>query len=197
MTLYTPGPGGGACTFGAADTVQVASINEAQWAGSAVCGACVRVTGPLGSTVVRIVDQCLGCPNTGLDLSQDAFAAVADPNVGLAQGSWEFVPCEVTGNVSWFFRAGSSAFFLTMQVRNHRHPIASLEIRGSGGAAFQVMERQPSNAFSASPVGAAAFTPPITVRATDVFGNVVEEQFADILADQTAPGTGQFAAQCN
>ncbi|KMT03545.1 hypothetical protein BVRB_8g192220 [Beta vulgaris subsp. vulgaris] len=35
-----------------------------------------------GSVTVRVVDLCPGCSANGLDLSQEAFSMIADPNAG-------------------------------------------------------------------------------------------------------------------
>ena len=134
-------------------------MNAEQYAGSAVCGACARVDGPLGSVTVRIVDQCPECLRGHLDLSLEAFAKVADPTLGRVDVSWQLVPCDVTGPMRFCYKEGSSAFWTAIQVRNHRLPIQLLEIEKSGS--FKIIEREDYNYF-VDPSGAGAL--PITVR---------------------------------
>ncbi|KAG1330805.1 EG45-like domain containing protein [Cocos nucifera] len=71
----------------------IAAANDAIYANGAACGRrySVRCTGETNagvphpckgtSVVVNIVDHCAGCRAT-LDLSQEAFAAIADLDAG-------------------------------------------------------------------------------------------------------------------
>lgn len=71
----------------------IAAASDAIWDNRAACGRNYRVTctGPTnqgvpqpcrGSVVVKVVDYCPpGCAGT-IDLSQEAFAIIADPNAG-------------------------------------------------------------------------------------------------------------------
>ncbi|KAK4404476.1 EG45-like domain containing protein [Sesamum angolense] len=76
------------------DGVMIAAASDAIWDNSAACGRKykIRCTGPTNegvphpctgqSVVVRIVDYCpSGCSGT-IDLSQEAFAVIADPDAG-------------------------------------------------------------------------------------------------------------------
>ena len=62
-----------------------------------------------------------------LDLSESAFAKIADPKDGRISISYELVSCKVTGNIAYHFKDGSSKFWTAIQVRNHRVPISKLE----------------------------------------------------------------------
>ncbi len=57
------------------------------------CGQCVVVTGPMGTVKVRIVDLCPGCAFGGLDLSRQAFEAIAPLSAGRVKISWYAVAC--------------------------------------------------------------------------------------------------------
>ncbi|CAK9139500.1 unnamed protein product [Ilex paraguariensis] len=89
-TVYVPS----AC-YGFEDQgTMIAAASEALWNNGAVCGRRYRVTctGPTnqgvpqpcrgGSVTVRVVDRCPGCAANGLDLSLEAFSAIADPAAG-------------------------------------------------------------------------------------------------------------------
>jgi expansin (peptidoglycan-binding protein) len=83
-----------ACFGNAEEGTMIAAASEAFWDGGAACGdsyavSCTGATNQgvphpcTGRTVtVRIVDLCpAGCRGT-IDLSQEAFAAIADPDAG-------------------------------------------------------------------------------------------------------------------
>ena len=165
--------GSGNCSFEASpDDLMVAAINGAEWDGSAPCGACAEVAGPAGTAVVRIVDQCPGCAAGDLDLSREAFAAIADPAQGRVPITWRFVGCEVEGAIRYRFKEGSNPFWTAFQVRNHRHGIAEVAARPAGGE-WRTVPRESYNYFvSAKGLGEG----PISVRITDVHGQVVEDE---------------------
>ncbi|KAL5699367.1 EG45-like domain containing protein [Ranunculus cassubicifolius] len=94
-TYYTPPYVPSSC-YGFQDNgVMIAAASEAIWNNRAACGRMYRVTctGPTNQGVpqpcrgngvtVKIVDLCPspGCQAT-IDLSQEAFSMIADPNAG-------------------------------------------------------------------------------------------------------------------
>lgn len=164
--------GSGSCSFGASpDDLLVAAINGADWTGSAHCGACVEVEGPAGTVVVRIVDKCPGCAEGDLDLSREAFAVIADPELGRVPIRWAPVGCDVEGPVRYRFKDGSNPHWTAFQVRNHRHGIATVEARRAGGE-WRSIGREPYNYF-VTPKGLGAG--PIAIRITDVHGQTIED----------------------
>jgi expansin (peptidoglycan-binding protein) len=92
QATYYNADGTGACGFPASTNLFVAAMNGTQYK-KADCGRCVAVTGPKGSTVVRIVDLCPGCKSGGLDLSTQAFSAIANLSAGRVAITWHFVTC--------------------------------------------------------------------------------------------------------
>ncbi|XP_059440023.1 EG45-like domain containing protein [Corylus avellana] len=88
-TVYVPS----AC-YGYEDQgVMIAAVSDALWANGAACGRMYSVTctGPTnqgvpqpcrGTVTVKVVDRCPGCDANNIDLSQEAFSAIADPNAG-------------------------------------------------------------------------------------------------------------------
>ncbi|KAL6973408.1 EG45-like domain containing protein [Sarracenia purpurea var. burkii] len=93
-TYYTPPYVPSSC-YGYQDNgVMIAAASDVIWDNRAACGRMYRVTctGPTNqgvpqpcrgqSVVVKIVDYCpAGCQGT-IDLSQEAFNIIADPNAG-------------------------------------------------------------------------------------------------------------------
>jgi expansin (peptidoglycan-binding protein) len=195
-----PGEHGGEATYYAADgsgncsfdptpgDLMVAALNTADYDGAAACGACAAVDGPDGSVTVRIVDRCPGCATGDIDLSQQAFERIAPRAVGRIPVSWRFVPCEVDGPLRYRFKEGSSAFWVGIQVRNHRHGVARLEAERDG--AWTEIPRETYNYFVQSGgLGAG----PVTLRVTDVYGFAVEDTVA--IGDAVErPGASQLPA---
>jgi hypothetical protein len=73
--------------------VMIAAVSEALWENGAACGRMYSVTctGPTnqgvlqpcrGTVTVKVVDRCPGCDATNIDLSQEAFSAIGNPNAG-------------------------------------------------------------------------------------------------------------------
>ncbi|RLN35095.1 EG45-like domain containing protein [Panicum miliaceum] len=93
-TFYTPSYLPSACYGYQEQGVMIAAASEAFWNGGEACGHqyVVSCTGATNegvphpctgrSVTVKIVDLCpAGCRGT-IDLSQEAFAVIADPNAG-------------------------------------------------------------------------------------------------------------------
>ncbi|XP_073271763.1 EG45-like domain containing protein [Primulina huaijiensis] len=92
-TVYLPS----AC-YGYQDQgTMIAAANRDLYDNGAACGKNYRVkcTGPTnqgvpqpcrnGEIIVKIVDLCPGCGTNQLDLSEQAFSTIADPNAGKIQ----------------------------------------------------------------------------------------------------------------
>jgi expansin len=181
--------GTGSCSFDAAADRRVAAISAADYAKAAWCGACAEVTGPAGRVVVRIVDRCPACKAGDLDLSREAFAAIAEPQRGRVAISWRPVACEVDGPIAYRFKDGSNPFWTAIQVRNHRYAIAALEARDRRGA-WEALPRTDYNYFvSGKGLGAG----PLALRVTDVRGQVLEDAAIPAGDAVTHPGAAQLA----
>lgn len=146
-TFYDTANGTGACSFAATTDVHVAALNNPQFENAAWCGACAEVEGPLGTTVVRIVDLCPECQAGHLDLHPGAFDEVANRIDGRVDIQWRFVSCDVAENVGFRLKEGSSQWWTAVQVVDHRLPIRKLE--WWNGEAWIEVPRQPYNYFVA------------------------------------------------
>eukprot|EP01098_Paradermamoeba_levis_P008430 TRINITY_DN3497_c0_g1_i1.p2 TRINITY_DN3497_c0_g1~~TRINITY_DN3497_c0_g1_i1.p2 ORF type:complete len:234 (+),score=73.74 TRINITY_DN3497_c0_g1_i1:77-778(+) len=145
-TYYTEANGTGACSFDASTDVDIAALNIQQWAGSGWCGGCAQLAGPLGNVTVKIVDQCPGCVTGDLDLHPQAFDKIANRIAGRVTVNWQFVSCPVTGNLQYKYKDGISGYWIAIQIRNHRIPISSLEIKDNG--VWVALARQDYNFFT-------------------------------------------------
>jgi expansin (peptidoglycan-binding protein) len=191
--------GSGNCSFPmpAPDLMVVAPNKERHYAGSALCGACMRVTGAKGSVVVRVVDSCpvdtgendCGDTNADLDLSAQAFAAIDDPRRGIVDVSFEVVPCSVTGPMRYRFKSGSSQYWTAIQILNHRLPVAKVEFKSGSG--WVEMAREDDD-FFVEQEGVGPSPRGLSLRVTASNGEVVEETLPRLAAGETLTGTKQF-----
>ena len=187
-TYYDFADGSGNCSFAATpEDLMVGAMNHTDYADSATCGTCAAITGPLGSVEVRIVDQCPECAPGDIDLSPEAFAEIANIVDGRVAISWRQIPCPVTGPTIYKFKDGSNQWWTAVQVRNHRHQVASLEYQ-SGGNWIDV-ERLDYNFFvAAAGMGAG----PLSFRITDIHGHELVDSGIPELDDAEVSGAGQF-----
>jgi expansin (peptidoglycan-binding protein) len=187
---YYAADGTGACGFDASPSdLMVAAMNVADYDHAAWCGACLEVTGPNGVVTVRVVDECPGCSHGDLDLSQQAFAVLSPLSAGRIPIIWREVACDVTGPIGYHFKDGSNAFWTAIQIRNHRWPIAALEVQS--GSTSQAISRVDYNYFvETSGLGAG----PYTLRVTDTRGHSLQDSGIALGAAITRDGTAQFPA---
>lgn len=189
IATYYDATGEGNCTFSATpDDLMVAAINSVEYDNAKWCGAFVRVDGKKGSIMVRIVDQCANCFDAGhLDLSKEAFALIDDIPLGRVPITWQFVSPPLDEPISYYFTPESHEYWLSVQVRNHRNPIAQFEYLDSNGK-FVAATREEWNQFELNGLG----TGPFTFRVTDLFGNVLQDSGIYLTPGSATSGSGQF-----
>ena len=186
---YYAATGSGACGFDPSpNDLDVAAMDAPEWGGSAPCGECVQVTGPKGEVTVRIVDLCPECEQGHLDLSQEAFAKIADVSAGNVAITWQVVACNVQGPVQYHIKDGSSQWWTAIQVRNSKLPIAKLEYKTSTGAYTNVTRLDYNYFVVDSGVG----PDPYMVRITSQNGEALEDSLPAVVASATVPGAAQF-----
>lgn len=191
-STYYAADGSGACSFPATpDDLQVVALNPEDFADSEACGACIQVDGPDGSVSARVVDLCPGCAAGDIDLSAPAFAEIADPDQGRVPISWRFVACPAEDALSYHFKEGSNQWWTAVQVRNHRYPIATVEMKADDGD-YKMATRSAYNYFIVGDGGMGVG--PYDFRVTDVLGNVIEDQDIPFSPDTVADSQGQFPA---
>jgi expansin (peptidoglycan-binding protein) len=188
---YYDADGSGNCSFPATPgDLMVAAMNQTDYAGSAVCGACAHITGPSGEVTVRIVDRCPECAPGDIDMSPTAFERIAALSAGRVPIAWTFVPCGVTGPIVYQFKEGSNQWWTAVQVRNHRHAIARFEYRADDGS-WREVARETYNYF----VEAAGMGPgPYAFRVTDVWGNTLVDEGIPFVENGEVAGAAQLPA---
>lgn len=144
---YYHADGRGNCSFDASDDHYVAALNTRDYAEAALCGAYLQVTGPQGKVVVRVTDRCPGCKTGGLDLSKEAFAAIAPLSAGRIKVEWHLVSGPVEKEIAIHYQKGSSRYWSALQVRHHRWPIAQVEVLPAGKGGWVTLQRRRHNYF--------------------------------------------------
>ena len=189
VATYYDADGSGNCSFDKSSDLDVVAMNTPEYGASAACGGCINVRGPLGDVTVRVVDRCPECPTGHLDLSKEAFAKIAEMKQGKVAITYQNVACNVSGNLAYHFKDGSSKYWVAIQVRNHPVPIAKLEYKK--GSSFVAMKRESYNYF-VEPAGVGDISS-LVVRVTGADGNTVEDTLpGTIESDKLVQGKAQF-----
>ncbi|HEY9025355.1 MAG TPA: expansin EXLX1 family cellulose-binding protein [Burkholderiaceae bacterium] len=186
---YYGATGQGACSFDASSDLMVAAMNDTDYAGSAACGEYATITGPRGTVTVRITDECPECAAGDIDLSAQAFAKIADPVAGRVAITWQVVAGDVSGPVQYRYKEGSTRYWTAIQVRNHRLPIAKLEIMPTGATSWIAVTREPYNYFVyPTTINAGA----LQVRITSSTGAVLQDTLPEPQGGLLVDGAAQF-----
>jgi expansin len=189
IATYYDATGDGSCSFGTSSNLDVAAFNFPEFAKSASCGACVNVSGPKGAVTIRIVDSCPGCQEHHLDLSESAFAKIAELKAGRVPITYQTVACAVSGNMAYQFKDGSHEFWTAIQIRNHKIPITKVEAKKNG--VYADLTRSDYNYFIDDK---GVKDDPISLRITAADGQILEDTMpgAKGRAGQEFPGVIQF-----
>lgn len=191
IATYYDADGSGNCSFDKSpNDMDVVALDFPEYASSAACGSCIHVKGPSGEVTVRVVDSCPGCNAGHLDLSEQAFAKIAALEKGRVDITYQTVACNVSGNVAFHFKDGSSKFWTAIQVRNHRIPVTKLEYQRDG--AYVEMKREDYNYFVETK-GVGDQPGGLRLRVTAADGQVIEDSLPGTVPDnQTVNGSKQF-----
>ncbi|WP_035803818.1 expansin EXLX1 family cellulose-binding protein [Kitasatospora mediocidica] len=188
-TAYAAADGNGSCLYGPSDDMMVAAMNYTDYESSKACGAYVSVRTASGAALtVRIVNDCPApCAPGQLDLSQQAFAKLADLSVGRLPITWTLLSPESAGTISIRYKTGSTQWWCAIQAIGHRNPLATLEVRAAGG--WRQLPRADYNYFvSADGTGCGG-----EIRLTDIYGQQLTVDGITVQSDVVQPARVQFA----
>lgn len=117
--------------------MKAVAINNAQYADSKSCGACVEYSGDgigsgadpiIGKHIAYVHDRCPECHHGSLDLSESG------------DGRWKikfrYVPCPFQDDLSFLFE-GSNPYYFKLQARGLQYPIKSITVSGIPGIRSQ------------------------------------------------------------
>ncbi|KAJ7145584.1 RlpA-like double-psi beta-barrel-protein domain-containing protein-containing protein [Mycena epipterygia] len=122
---YYAGAGEGACGEWHQDSEYVVALTHLDWNNGANCGKEVYITYNGMSAVAKIVDECMGCPEKGLDASQGLFGHFVggvqnDLSVGIIYVDWSYG----TGPSSGGDSGGDDTTTTTKKSRPRHHHLA-------------------------------------------------------------------------
>jgi expansin (peptidoglycan-binding protein) len=190
IATYYDATGAGACGFDASPgNLMVAAMDAPEYHNAEVCGEYVTVKGPKGTVTVRIVDLCPECLTGHLDLSQQAFAAIADLPLGVVPIAWQVISPPLAGPIAYHFKDGSNQWWTAVQIRNSRNPVDKLEYLKSSSQWVSV-PRTSYNYFVQTNPGMGPG--PYTFRVTDRYGNVLTDSGIVGGDNITVNGSAQF-----
>ncbi|MEO3788509.1 expansin EXLX1 family cellulose-binding protein [Actinocorallia sp. B10E7] len=187
-TFYDVGNGdGGACMFGPAESLMIAAMNTVDYETARACGAYVRVRANGRAITVKVVDECPTCGRGQLDLSERAFAELADPVKGSIPITWRLLSPKTSRKVAVRYKSGSTRWWCGVQVIDHRNPVARLEVRTSKG--WKGLPRTGYNYFlSAKGAGCGK-----AIRVTDIYGQRLTVRGVKLRPDVVQRTRVQFA----
>ena len=137
---------------------------------------------------MRITNECpLPCAPGQLDLSQQAFAKIADPKAGRIPITWSLVSPATSQTISIRYKTGSSQYWCAIQVIGHRNPVARLEVRAGGG--WRQLPRTDYDYFL-SPDGTGCGG---AIRITDLYGEQLTVGALPVRPNVAQPTRLQFA----
>ncbi|AZQ39853.1 hypothetical protein EJ357_45900 [Streptomyces cyaneochromogenes] len=188
-TAYEAADGNGACLFGPSPDLMIAAMNTTDYETSKACGAYVLVRAANGKSItVRITNECpLPCAPGQIDLSQQAFAKLADLKVGRIAITWQLLSPSTSETMSLRYKTGSSPYWCAIQAIGHRNPVARLEVR-AGGSWRQLPRTEYNYFISADGSGCGG-----SVRVTDIYGERLTVSGIKLLANVVQPTGVQFA----
>jgi expansin len=188
-TEYSAADGNGACLFGPAANLMIAAMNYTDYETAKACGDYIRVKASNGASVtVLITNECpLPCAPGQLDLSQQAFAKIADPAAGRITVTWKLLSPAMSRKISIRYMTGSSQWWCGIQVIGHRNPVARLEVRA--GSSWRRLPRTGYNYFISAHGGGCGGP----IRITDIYGQRLTIKGIALLPNVKQPTRVQFA----
>jgi expansin (peptidoglycan-binding protein) len=182
--------GVGACSLdNAVGDAMVVAASRKDFRHAGLCGAYLRLIGPKGEAIVRVVDVCPGCKAGVLDINKPVFAKIADLKRGREQIRWQIISPSLASPVQYHFKKGSSRYWTGVQILNHRNPIATLEYLKADGT-WENIKRSNYNYFVRKSPGLG--TGPYTFRVTDWYGNSLIDKDIPLSSDKIVTGDVQF-----
>ena len=179
-----------ACSYPAGTLpVWTAALNTSDFRGALACGSCLRVQPSFGSlsVVVQVVD--LGGA-TGILLSQAAIDTIATPGTSALTVDWQLVPCDTQADaLTYLIKDGSNANYIGVQIGHQRYPVSNVVAVGSGAQTVPFTLKT-YNYWESTVAGIGAA--PLTLRSTDINGQVVEDTGIAVTAQARTTGAGQF-----
>ena len=168
----------------------LAALNKEDYNNAELAGAYLEVTGSKGTAYVLVSDVLDEGQKGDLNISEAAYRKVTDSREKSSKITWKVVALPTQDPISYKFKEGSSKYWCGIQIRNHRFPVAKVElVRGDGTT--QIFKRENFNYFMGTNLGDG----PYTFRVTDIYGNVCEDELITISDKQIVKGKANFGSE--
>lgn len=174
-TFYTP-TGLGNCSEAYPVSNMYAAMNKTQYDNSNACGSYVEITrkGTTKKVIVKILDQCPECPVGNIDLSKQAFLKLGTVAEGRIPITWKYIPQPGYAKIKVRVKTGSSRYYFSLQILDHRYMIKKVEIKNKNGFYISA-PRQPYNYFldSNGVFDGSGPDGPYNIKITDIYNQIV------------------------
>ena len=173
-TFYGGGYTGGCCNLDdITNGYYVCAMNKPQYNIAQLAGTYIEITGPTGTIKALVADELPEGKYGDVDMNTELFPMVAHVEDGRVPISWKIIPFPTDEPIKYWIKADSTQYWMQIQIRNHRYPIAKFEIQKEDGTFVEVPKRN-YNFFElgASTIGEPG-PGPYTFRVTDINGQVL------------------------
>jgi hypothetical protein len=133
--------------------------------------------------------MCPGCGPNHLDCFPDAFAALANPTLGVIDVTWSYITCPISTPLQLHNKEGVSAYWFSMQVVNANKRVTTLEVSTDGGSTWKSTTRQSYNFFENS---SGFGTSMVDVKVTSIDGDVVVVKGVEVTPDLVVAASANF-----
>jgi expansin (peptidoglycan-binding protein) len=178
---YYVSAAGSACSIANVDG-ETTAITSVRWIGSAHCGECLSVQGPLGSAIVKVTDECPDCAASDLDLTQAAFAKIGNLADGIINIGWQRVDCPVAGSLKLQVQDGVNPYYFSFLADDTLQGIAAVSIKQNQSSSWESLVRLSYGYFNIGSSSGLAF--PLSVQLTSQSGEVL--RIADAIPNSAA-----------
>lgn len=183
ITHFGPARAKGACLPSSIPSDKfVVALGPEEFDNAAACNTFVDIKSSRGTIRAKVTDLCPECDDGELDLSDEAFAKLADLDEGRVRVAYRAVRNPAVGPLTVQAKDGSNPSWLALRIDNHGNPLRSVEV-ASSGRRFSTMDLEDFG-FWIDDNGAGKG--PFSVRVTDVIGHQVV-----VSGIRLAPGTVQ------
>ncbi|MCQ2816113.1 MAG: hypothetical protein MJ252_02495 [archaeon] len=149
---------------------------------SLACGACMKIEGPDGVIITRVVDSIGNGKNT-LSLSKEAFHIISNGDKEhINNVKWKWVDCGKKEGMELEVIKGSNPWYIAVRPYFANNRIRKAEILDTNTGTWQEMTRRNDNAFFYSP--ASGIEAPFKFRFTDVDFKTVEGEIDGLINGQ-------------
>lgn len=166
------------------------AMNDIDLRNLQLMGGYIEITGANGKETFMIVDKLPVQISGNVDIySEINFNKVANSFDGRVEATWKIVSNPFGGMIEFRFEKGSTEDWANLQIFNHTYPISKVEFKNSIGT-YETMTRafDGGNFFKGLNMGKG----PYTIRLTDIYGQIIEENGVNLQSSAKQKGIGNF-----